>query len=98
MKSGDRGVRLSVAITGASIRAARGDVARSLKDLEEIVREAHNAKLIQFELEARLALAEIEMQSGQTVIGRAHLRALERDAKAKGFLLIARKAAAARKG
>src|SRR5205085_10537795 len=35
MKSSDRGVRLSVAITGASIRAARGEAVKSLKDLDK---------------------------------------------------------------
>ena len=48
------------------------------------------------ELDARLALAEIEMRSGQTTTGRAHLTAIEADAKAKGYSLIARKAATAR--
>jgi hypothetical protein len=45
------------------------------------------------QLEARLALGEIEMKSGASDAGRARLAALEKDAQAKGFLLIARKAA-----
>ncbi len=45
------------------------------------------------ELDARLALAEIEMKSGQTTAGRAHLTAIEAD---KGYNLIARKAVIAR--
>ena len=45
---------------------------------------------------ARLALAEIEMKAGQTAKGRAHLAAIEADAKATGYLLVARKAAIAR--
>jgi hypothetical protein len=36
------------------------------------------------------------MKSGQTTAGRAHLIAIEADAKAKGFNLIARKAITAR--
>jgi hypothetical protein len=47
-------------------------------------------------LDARLALAEIEIKAGQTTAGRAHLTAIEADAKAKGYNLIARKAATAR--
>jgi serine/threonine protein kinase/tetratricopeptide (TPR) repeat protein len=97
MKSGDRGVRLSVAITAASIRAARGDVARSLKDLEGIVLEAQNAKLVQLELEARLALAEVEIATGRVQVGRRLLDALERDASKRGYKFIADRAAAARK-
>src|SRR5207248_10531000 len=53
-KSSDRTVRLSVAITAASIRAARGDAAKSLKDLENVIKEARDARLLQLELEARL--------------------------------------------
>lgn len=45
----------------------------------------------------QLALGEIEMKSGKAAAGRARLEALEKDATAKGFLLIARKAAAALK-
>jgi hypothetical protein len=45
------------------------------------------------ELNARLALAEIETKAGQTATGRAHLTAMEADAK--GLNLIARKAAKA---
>jgi len=42
--------------------------------------------------EARLALAEMKMKSGDRATARAHLEALKKDAAAKGFLLIARKA------
>jgi len=46
-------------------------------------------------LDARLALAKTEMKSGQIIAGRAHLTAIEAYAKAKGYNLIARKAASA---
>jgi len=42
--------------------------------------------------EARLALGEIEMNSGKTGAARFRLRALEKDATEHGYLLIARKA------
>jgi hypothetical protein len=48
------------------------------------------------ELDARLALATLEMKAGQSDTGRAHLSVIEADAKAKGYNLIARKAALAR--
>ena len=48
------------------------------------------------ELDARLAQAEIEMKGGQTTVARSHLAAVETDAKAKGYNLVARKAAIAR--
>lgn len=47
-------------------------------------------------MEGRLALGEIEMNSGDRVAGVAHLDALEKDATNGGFHLIAREAAAAR--
>jgi hypothetical protein len=51
---------------------------------------------IGIELGARLALAEIEMKTGQTTAGRAHLTAIETAAKAKGYNLITRRVAIAR--
>ena len=59
--------------------------------------EAARFHLAGAELEARLALGEIEVKSGHTASGQARLLALEKDAGAKGFLLVARKAAAGRK-
>ena len=50
-KSSDRSVRLSVAITAASIRAARGDAAKSLKDLEK------QAGGVRFEIDAASGLS-----------------------------------------
>ncbi len=50
------------------------------------------------QLEARLALGEIEMKSGKTAAGRARLEALEAEARTKGYKLIARKATAMRTG
>ncbi len=46
---------------------------------------------------ARLALGEREMKSGNAAEGKARLTALQKDAKAKGFNLVARKAGAAAK-
>jgi hypothetical protein len=48
------------------------------------------------ELDARLAPAEIEMESGQTAEARAHLTASEADAKATGYNLVAHQAVIAR--
>jgi hypothetical protein len=96
-KSRDTAIRLSVAITGASIRAARGDTANSLKSLDAVIKEAHKAKLIQLELEARLALAEIEIAISRIREGRMHLDELESEASQRGYKFIAERAAAARK-
>jgi hypothetical protein len=63
--------------------------------LEGIIIDSKKAGLIDYQLEARLALREIQMKSGNTSNGRRQLQQVERDAKAKGFGLIAKKAAAA---
>ena len=58
--------------------------------------EATKQNLSGIQLEARLAMGEVEMKSGMRTAGRARLAALQRDATTEGFLLLARKAAAAR--
>jgi hypothetical protein len=60
------------------------------------VTEARKFGFLGVELEARLAMGEIEMKSGLTEAGSKRLADLEKTAQAKGYGLIARKAAAAR--
>jgi hypothetical protein len=64
--------------------------------LAAIVTKSHALGYEGIELDTRLVLAEIEMKAGQTTEGRAHLLAIEADAKGKGYILTARKAALAR--
>jgi len=64
--------------------------------LTAIIAKSRESGYRGIELDARLALAEIEMKAGQTAAGRAHLTAIEGDAKAKDYNLVARKAASAR--
>jgi hypothetical protein len=65
------------------------DRAQVIGVFEAVVAEAAKARMLHDELEARLALGEIEMKSGKTHEGRARLVTLERDATAQGFGLIA---------
>jgi hypothetical protein len=69
--------------------------ARALRSIEAARSEARRAGRVGLEFEARLALGEIEMCSGRSAARRQRLEDLERDATAKGFVLIARKAATA---
>jgi eukaryotic-like serine/threonine-protein kinase len=87
--------RVKFRIAAARARAAITRNADAKKDLEGALAEATRLGLSQYQFEARLALAEMEMKSRETAGGRAHLQTLEKDATAKGFLLIARKARAA---
>lgn len=84
-----------MAITAARVRAALGKPAEATKSLDATLAEAAKFGFVKYQYEARLARGEIEMQSGEAAAGRAQLARLQHEAKAKGFLLIARKAAAA---
>ncbi len=87
---------LPVAITAARVRGADGKALEAARSLGGLLAEASRAGLVSYQLEIRLALGEIEVKSGKAVLGRARLEALEKEAAAKGFGLIAGKAAAAR--
>ena len=98
VKTDDHVAHLPVAIADARIATASGDLANSRKILDAALAEAIKANLLGFQYEARLALGELEVKSGKAAAGRARLMTLKKDAKGKGFLLIARKAAAVLKG
>jgi eukaryotic-like serine/threonine-protein kinase len=100
-KSQNPETQWQTAITAADIETARRDLPRSTastthNELAAIVTKSRELGYMGIELDARLALAEIEMKTGQATAGRAHLTALEADARAKGYNLVAREAAAAR--
>jgi non-specific serine/threonine protein kinase/serine/threonine-protein kinase len=74
--------------------SASGNATR--KELVAIVAKSRELGYQGIEPDAPLALSEIEMKAGQITAGRAHLAAIEADAKAKGYDPSARKAASAR--
>ncbi len=87
--------RADIEITAARVLAASGkaeDIAKAIKSLKSVVIEVTKAGLVYQEFEARLAIGEIEMRSGDILRGRADLVALQKDADAKGFGLISAKA------
>jgi serine/threonine protein kinase/tetratricopeptide (TPR) repeat protein len=98
-KGSDASARLRIAIESALLRANSGapaDVSEAKKAIQSALADATKQNLTGIQFEARLAQGEVEMKSGDRTAGRMHLAALQRDAAAKGFLLIARKAASAR--
>ncbi len=95
--SHSRDVHLYAQIIAGRILAASGSSVEAIRDLREASAEARKVGFLEGDFEARLALGEIEMHSGQAAAGRTHLLALEQDAKAKSFSLLAQKAAAAAK-
>ena len=97
-ESHNKQLELKAGITAARIQAVSTnatDVAESIKHLNKLIADATEASFAGVVLEARLALGETEMNSGNRAEGRSHLELLERDAGKGGFALIARKAAAA---
>jgi eukaryotic-like serine/threonine-protein kinase len=101
-RSQNPAIRWATAIVWARIGTAAKDAAHSAfgiaarKELTAIIAKSRELGYRGIELDARLALAEIEMKAGQTAAGRAHLTAIEGDAKPKGYNLVARKATSAR--
>ena len=87
---------MDFAIVSAMAQAASGKPAVAKEALKRVIAETTKAGFIEYELEAQLALAKLGTKPGQNVDDRAGLDKVERDAKARGFDLIARKAAAAR--
>jgi hypothetical protein len=66
------------------------------QELAVIIAKSRELGYEEIELDARQALAEIEIKVGQMAAERTHLATIEADARAKGYILVARKAAIAR--
>jgi hypothetical protein len=97
-KSQDLETHFQLGIVASRVEAALGKNASAANDLESVLAGASKHKYLGYQLEARLALGEIETGSGKIAAGNARLTALQKDAAAQGFLLIARKAARAHDG
>ncbi len=93
-KSEDRSVHLFVALDRARVLAAQGKSGEAKSRLRSALAEATRLHYCEYELKVRLALGEIETDSGDAAAGHARLEALKKDAQTKGFGLIARDAAA----
>ena len=93
-KSQNPKTRWAVAIDDARVVAAHSASGIAAgKELSEIIAQSHTLGYRLIELDARLALTELEMRAEKTAEGRARLAAIEVDAKAIGYNLVARKAA-----
>ena len=94
-RSGSHYERLRLAITAAMVQAASGaraDHLKAGKELRSAAEEAARIGFVGLQFEALLAHAEIS--SPKSSQNRSRLPALEEDASAKGFGLIAQKATA----
>jgi eukaryotic-like serine/threonine-protein kinase len=84
--------RLLFTITAARVRAANGGRVEAQRVLESALAHATRVGCWIGQFKARLALGEIELTSGNAAAGRTDLRKLEQEARARGFLLMARQA------
>ena len=89
--------RAGLTIQEAQLRADAGDFAGAIVLFHEVIDQSRKNRWLNLELQARLDCGDIMAKSGKVEQGRAQLRLVERDAKAKGFLIIARSAAETRK-
>jgi eukaryotic-like serine/threonine-protein kinase len=98
-KSQNLNVELGFAIAKAKTEAAAQKSAAARATLQQALAKATKAGYVGYELECRLALAELEvksldLKSGKSPSISAQLEQLKTDAEAKGFDLVAHKAAA----
>jgi tetratricopeptide (TPR) repeat protein len=93
--SRNRQWRLEVEFELALVEAATGKRAAASTRLRKVLSDAMG--FAGLEIDAGLALAQVEIASGQAAQGRVRLDAIEQQARAKGFLLTANQAAAARR-
>jgi hypothetical protein len=87
-----RYLSLSVDLTEARVRAALGKTPEAQRLLARVLDSATRAGYPALQLEARLAAGEMSVHSSNASLALKELAALQREAAARGFGLIARKA------
>jgi eukaryotic-like serine/threonine-protein kinase len=92
LAANDQPTLLSLSITEARVTAAKGSPAEAIKKLLGVSQRAKGAGLVPYELQARLAIGQIQVASGADEQARAALQSLSRDAKQLRYKLIARTA------
>jgi eukaryotic-like serine/threonine-protein kinase len=79
--------------TAARVRSAAGNPIRARGELENILEQATKVGCWLGQSKAEFALGELESKAGHVAVSRAQLERLEHEARQRGFLLMARKAA-----
>jgi eukaryotic-like serine/threonine-protein kinase len=92
-KSQNPALRIRFAIATARIEAASGNRASANVRLKTALDNATRLGFVGYQLECRLAMAEVAASAGKSRESRTKLNELEKDAREKGFKLIARRAA-----
>jgi len=91
----DRSAKFQSALAEAAVRSQSADYNGALKILESVRGQASKFGYASFDLESRLQIGRAQLKSGNHSAGRGVLTQLQSDANARGFPLIARKAAQA---
>lgn len=95
-KSQNSLLRLQFALASAQVAVTSDHPASARGPLESVMQEARGHGFLGVEFEAQLWLAELEKKTGHSAAAQQQLFAIEKKSHAKGFGLIARKAASAR--
>jgi len=95
-KAESRDSRFAIQTAAAQVLAANGDLRAAIHSLQSTINEAEASGFFMRRIEASLVLAAVEMHSGEEAAGRIELNSVEHDARLKGYLLLASRAAALR--
>lgn len=94
-KSSNVMVLIPLSIQDAYTRAASNDLLEAGRIARSAVEEAKKIGIVRIELEASLALGEIQLRGTNPALGHKRLEETEKNARSAGFELIARNASAA---
>ena len=93
-KETDHEILLKAETVAAKVSSS-SDPQNAIRQLEAIIRESEKSDLSVQKLEAMLVLAQVEIKSGHTASGHAHLQMTRKEAGDKGLQLIASRASLA---
>jgi hypothetical protein len=93
-KTTERAAKFTSALAVGRVDIAAGKYADAKNRITPVLTENSKSGNFLFIFDARLALAEIALKMGRVAEAKSQLTTLEKDARGKDFLLIARKAAA----
>jgi tetratricopeptide (TPR) repeat protein len=88
----NRELQFDLAITRARVESAIGNVPAARKSLERTLEKAIRYGYVSYQFDTRLALGEVNAISGPKSEGISYLARLEKDARVKGFDVVAQKA------
>jgi eukaryotic-like serine/threonine-protein kinase len=88
------GIRLKTQVIAAKVLFAKGESAAAARNLRLVIQESTRGGFFIRRLEAALALAEAEAKAGRQKESLALFQSVQKDARSKGFVLIANNAAA----